>query len=171
LAYGKERRSRYFLEEYRFHIKAGAMTLTSKPGATKKRKGERGQNLVEFALVLPIFLVLVFGIVDFGMGLKAWIQVTNAAREAARYAAVTCATDAADVDLVKDRAVDIASGLITAADVTVTNCPGASTESVVVQIDYAYEFVTPLGGMLSILGGGVFPDSVDLSSAADMRLE
>ncbi len=44
----------------------------------------RGQALVEFALVVPLFLLLVAGMIDFGMGLSSSITVTNAAREGAR---------------------------------------------------------------------------------------
>ena len=49
---------------------------------------ERSQSMVEFVLVLPIFLVLVMGIIDFGMGFGAYVQLKNAAREGARYAVV-----------------------------------------------------------------------------------
>jgi len=138
--------------------------------ANKKRlKVERGQSLVELALVIPVFFILVFGIIDFGLGLKAWITITNSAREAARYAAVTCATSSADEDDVIARAEDAAVGL-TGVTVNVTNCPGDSTEFVVVELEYDYVLVTPLGGMLSLLGG-VLPASITLQSMADMRLE
>jgi hypothetical protein len=40
---------------------------------------ERSQSVVEFVLVLPIFLVLVMGIIDFGMGFGAYVQLRNAA--------------------------------------------------------------------------------------------
>ena len=55
---------------------------------TIQRRSQRGQSLVEFALVLPILLILVLGIVDFGMGLRAYVTLTNATREGARFAAV-----------------------------------------------------------------------------------
>ena len=51
-------------------------------------KDEKGQNLVEFALVVPLLLLLVIGIAEFG---RAWMTkniLTGAAREAARIAAV-----------------------------------------------------------------------------------
>jgi Flp pilus assembly protein TadG len=47
-----------------------------------------GQALVEFALVLPIFLLIVFGVFDLGRGVYAYNTVANAAREGARVAAV-----------------------------------------------------------------------------------
>lgn len=53
-----------------------------------KLKGEKGQSTVEFALVLPILIVLLCGIIDFGWLYSCNITATNAAREAARYTAV-----------------------------------------------------------------------------------
>jgi hypothetical protein len=49
---------------------------------------ERGQGLVEFALVLPIFLLVIFGIIDIGRVIWATDNITNAAREGARYASI-----------------------------------------------------------------------------------
>ncbi len=50
--------------------------------------GDRGQSLVEFALVLPVFLLMVFGIIDLGRVIWAYDNLANAAREGARYASV-----------------------------------------------------------------------------------
>ena len=54
--------------------------------ARRKFKGPRGEGLVEFAVVLPLFFLLMFGILD--MGHLYWVQVTleNAVRQAGRYA-------------------------------------------------------------------------------------
>ena len=143
----------------------------------KRRSGQRGQSLVEFAAVVPVFLLVVMGVIDFSVGLKSWIQITNAAREAARFGAVHCS--AGDIDgtpvseLVVDRAIDSATGLeLTSSQVTVSsNCDaGHATESLTVTIDYDYELISPLGGMMSFFGGGI-PSSIALSSGADMRIE
>ena len=48
---------------------------------------QRGQALVEFALVAPLFFLVIGGIITFGIGVFYQQQLTNAAREAARYAA------------------------------------------------------------------------------------
>ena len=45
----------------------------------------RGQSLVEFALVLPLLVLIVFGVLDLGRAFYALITITNAAREGARY--------------------------------------------------------------------------------------
>ncbi len=49
-------------------------------------RGERGQAMVEFAIVTPLLFLLLFGIIQFGFTLGGQVGMTNAAREAARYA-------------------------------------------------------------------------------------
>ena len=51
----------------------------------RAKRHNRGQALVELALILPLFLIILFGIIILGIGLFYQQQVTNAAREAARY--------------------------------------------------------------------------------------
>jgi hypothetical protein len=55
---------------------------------SRKVCGESGQALVEFALVLPLLLLLLFGLVDFGKAFNYWIDETHLANEGARWAAV-----------------------------------------------------------------------------------
>ena len=54
----------------------------------KWSRGEHGQAMVEFALVLPILLLLLCGIIDFGWLYYNQIALSNAAREGARYAVI-----------------------------------------------------------------------------------
>lgn len=54
--------------------------------------GPQGQTLVEAALVLPLFIAVITGVIVFGIGLFYQQQITNAAREGARYAALHSAT-------------------------------------------------------------------------------
>jgi Flp pilus assembly protein TadG len=54
------------------------------------RSSDRGQSLVEFALVLPVFLLFVFGIIDGGRAILAYNQMSQATRNVARVASVTC---------------------------------------------------------------------------------
>jgi len=51
-------------------------------------KSEKGASAVEFALILPILIMLVFGIFQFGIAYNNYIALTHAAREGARLAAV-----------------------------------------------------------------------------------
>jgi TadE-like protein len=61
-------------------------------GAARPRWEARGQALVEFALVFPLFLLLLMSIITFGLYVFYNQQLQNAAREAARYAAVHSST-------------------------------------------------------------------------------
>lgn len=49
-------------------------------------RGKRGQTLAEFALTLPILLMLLFGVIEFARIFQAWITLQNSARTGARYA-------------------------------------------------------------------------------------
>jgi Flp pilus assembly protein TadG len=58
------------------------------PAASQKRKlrSSRGQTLLEFALVVPVFLMLVFAVIDFGHLFYVQMSLENAVRQAGRYA-------------------------------------------------------------------------------------
>jgi Flp pilus assembly protein TadG len=129
---------------------------------------EKGQALVEFALLVPIFLVLMFAIVDFGMGFYSWITVTNGAREGARLGAVLASSDE-----ITDRVYDSVNlpDEATKMTVTVTNAQGPPGESVVVQVDYDYDFITPLAGLVQLMSGDTIGPTLTLTSTAEMRLE
>jgi len=136
--------------------------LAGRPG-----KREDGQSLVEFALVVPIFLLVLFSIVDFGMAFHAWITVTNSAREGARVGAVRASS--ADIE---QRVRDTATSLDQAnLSVGITNAGGLPGESVVVDVSYDYSLMTPLADLLNMVSGGTIPDTLNLDSTADMRLE
>ena len=130
-------------------------------------EGEGGQSLVEFALVLPIFLLVLFAIVDFGMAFHAWIAVTNSAREGARLGAVRGSTTEIE-QRVWDTTGTLEQGKLT---VTVTNAEGDPGDSVIVDVSYAYSLMTPMADLLALISGGTISDSLTLSSTADMRLE
>lgn len=59
----------------------------------RSRNGERGEAIVEFALLAPILIMLLLALVDFGRVFDAWVITTNAAREGARYASVYSTKD------------------------------------------------------------------------------
>ena len=134
----------------------------------------RGQSLVEFTLVLPLFLLLVAGMVDFGMALYSNMTVLNAAREGARLS-VTAPGNTAAVD---SRVRSMASGL-NGADLTVTTTcerpnPAPATtfsactspmwqpgDAVVVRTDYIYRMIWPLA----------IGTQIPMSSTVRMRIE
>jgi Flp pilus assembly protein TadG len=125
---------------------------------------DRGAAAVEFALLLPLLTLLVFGIVDFGRALNAQITLTQAAREGARMAAlgepnVVSGTQAA------------ATGL-SPVSVTVTSCPvgaGAGVNAVV-QVSYKFSFITPVAAIASIFGSS-FGSTVTLTAQGVMPCE
>jgi len=60
----------------------------------RRQSGRQGQALVEFALVVPIFMLVLVGIIVLGIGVFYNQQLTNGAREAARFAATNSASAA-----------------------------------------------------------------------------
>src|SRR5215471_1529570 len=119
---------------------------------------DRGAAAVELALVLPVLLLLVFGIIDFGRALNAQITLTQAAREGARLAALGQPS-------VASRTQAAATGLSQVA-VTVTTCaPGAGpSANAQVQVSYQFSFVTPLGAIAGMFGGTGFGSPVMLTA-------
>ena len=151
----------------------------------KRGLRERGQALVEFAFVVPIFLMLLLGIVDFGMGFKTYIEVTNATREGARFGALgwpegSFPTDCGagdDQTIVGRTCSAVGDDLASVQNVSVSyqeynGVPGEQTgDSVVVAMTYDYDFITPIGGFIDFLTGGSMPGTLTLESTTDMRLE
>jgi hypothetical protein len=60
------------------------------------RSRERGQALVEFALIVPLFLVIVVGVIQFGIGLNYWMDLNRIANQGARWAVVDKYPDCPD---------------------------------------------------------------------------
>ena len=114
---------------------------------------QRGQTITEFALILPIFILVLVGIVDFGRAVYASSTIQNAAREAVRVAivdqnvtviemeaiehAVALGVDGADVD------VNFLDADFTSGDCTTTPNVGCIVE---VEVRYAYSAATPILG-------------------------
>ncbi len=145
----------------------------------KGQRGEKGQALVEFALLVPIFLMLLFAVVDFGMGFHSWITVTNSAREGARLGAVQATTaqiivrvqDTSDL-IDEDTQMTVTVGCGPSSDPPPTGtCPSQPGESVVVRVDYDYDLITPLASLVSFFSGDIIGPTLTLSSTAEMRLE
>ena len=89
---------------------------------------ERGASAVEFALVVPILILIMIGIVNFGFVLAQQISLNNAARQAARYAVVDGRT-CADIKTEGKNAAETVGMSVSAGTVptpVVTNC-GADT--------------------------------------------
>ncbi|MEM7286963.1 MAG: TadE family protein [Actinomycetota bacterium] len=86
----------------------------------RRSAGDRGVTAVEFAIILPLLLLLVFGIIEFGRAYQARLTVTHAAREGVRVLAVTENQAAAEA-----AALAATTGL-DAGSVSVTGTPCAA---------------------------------------------
>lgn len=112
---------------------------------------ERGTAIVEFALVLPILVMLVFGIIEFGRGYNAKITVTHAAREGARVLALTADPVAAEAAVVgAATSLDSASVVVTSSA-----CTPGTPASVTVEYPFSYDIPLVGGATRTITGVGV----------------
>ena len=124
---------------------------------------ERGSNLVEYGVVLILFLTMLFGVLDFGRAMYAYHFISGAAREATRYAivrgsscpAAECPSGPASTTDIQNYISNVPAG-IDATQLTVTptwnpggsvtcngvpNAPGCVVE---VQVSYNFNFLLPL---------------------------
>lgn len=121
--------------------------------------------MVEFALILPVLLLLVIGFLDLGRGMYTQSVLANAARDGARTAIVAAKTDADIRAAVKARAVGVA---VTDADITITPSPTRrSGQTVSVRVQTRFYAVTPF--ITQLMNGGA--GYLDLSSTATMTVE
>ncbi|OLB78114.1 MAG: hypothetical protein AUI14_14165 [Actinobacteria bacterium 13_2_20CM_2_71_6] len=118
------------------------------PATAAGRARDRGAAAVEMALVLPLLLFLLFGVIDFGRMLNTQLTLTEAAREGARSAALGQNADAR----VRAAATNL-SGLTD----TITTCPagGSSTANATVTATVSFRFVTPLAVLAPLFGGSL----------------
>lgn len=145
------------------------------------RRLEAGSALVEYALVVIVFLTILFGMVDFGRALYTYHYLSGAAKDATRWAAVngyTCKDDsscsftggAGTTDIQNYVSSNAPSGVSTSRLTTAVSyanpnsLPICSTHSnypgcvVVVQVTYSFNFISPL----------VHRGSVNLQSKSQM---
>lgn len=138
-------------------------------------RSQAGAELVEFALVLPILLLVFGGIVDFGLLLQRQQVVTNAAREGARLA-VLPGYSQADVEARVTQFVregisnDTAAPATNLTLVTLTPGTGPPFQAAQVQVTLADRFLI-LGPIVSLAGGSGAFGTVALRATTTMRVE
>lgn len=118
------------------------------------KSGERGAAAVEFALILPVLLVLVMGLIEFSLLFNNQISLTNAAREGARFMAIK--NNSANAKSAVIAAAPSVNPRISASDISVSpsNCTAGST--VTVTIVYNARLLTGFfGTVLPLTGKGV----------------
>jgi Flp pilus assembly protein TadG len=122
-------------------------------------RSQSGQSLVEFALVAPVFFLLVFGVLDFGRLFFTQMTLQHALREAGRFAVTgnTIDPDGAGplpsksrIDSIKQIATQSAAGInVTGMEISsggVTNNAGGPDETVTVSLRTELRLITPIIG-------------------------
>jgi hypothetical protein len=122
----------------------------------------QGQSLAEFALTLPILLLVIMGIFDLGRGIFIYSTINHAAREGARFGAV----HHCDSTGIANAVLSHTYGLLDDLDSdNVDEVIGGMPERIVVTVTYEFRPITPLIG--EILGDGV----IDMQSQARQLIE
>lgn len=144
----------------------------------RSRSRQRGAAALEFALVVPVIILMVLGIVDLGMLMNAQAVVANAARDGARVASLgkTAAT-ARTAAQTTVQSMGHPPTSVTVVCMTSTNCPSGGDydtlrgnrktpgEVVQVTVTYTYTFITPLPAWI-----GIGPTTT-IRKASYMRIE
>jgi Flp pilus assembly protein TadG len=119
--------------------------------APEGRRDPAGQEAVEFALLLPLLLLILFGILDLGRLFHAAITITNAAREGARYG-IEHPADTGDIEAaVQAEAAGTGIDLTdTAISDIAVSCPdgGACSSGLPLRVDVAYTLQLIVPGIL-----------------------
>jgi Flp pilus assembly protein TadG len=108
-----------------------------------KRRRSRGQSLVEFALVAPLFLMMFFGVIELGRLVWTHHELTNGTREGARLAMVRGSESTSPLTStseIKDRILNTTVGLSSGSlTVSATGLGGDPGTSVSVTSTYSYD--------------------------------
>ena len=154
---------------------------TARSALAHLRRGDRGAAAVEFALLVPILLIVVFGIVDFGLLMNSSSLVSNAAREGARVGSLE-GTQKASEDAAKAAMTGLigtipgpGTGLVAACTTSTGTCTGWTGTSgttaapaggtVTVTITYNYTWLTPI---VRLLG---FKSTLTVVRSSQMKVE
>lgn len=120
----------------------------------RRVRGLRGQYLVEFALVLPVLILILVGLFDAGRLVYAFNTVNNAAREAGRVAIVDQTKSHIEAEAIKQasglglQAADVSISYMNFDDKTPCNSPPEVGCLAVVKVTYNYSAVMPVVGQL-----------------------
>jgi Flp pilus assembly protein TadG len=153
------------------------------------RAADEGAAAVEFALVLPLLLFVVFGIVDFGLAFQAQIIANNAVREGARTASLggtyneTIASTRDSLGGIVNAGTPSIAATCTMVKTSLpcaswgpsspTTIPPADSK-VMVTATVNYRWITPVGAVAGLAGGGSGQDlgtGVTIVRSSTMRVE
>lgn len=125
----------------------------------KFKRNTDGQSLVEFALVLPILIILILGMVEFGWILNGKITLTSSAREGARAAVIYESAEQASISV--QNAVSKSAESSSLTEVTTVTVFDETTKSAIVNVNAK---IKPIVGLF-------FSSDVTLTAKAEMRIE
>jgi Flp pilus assembly protein TadG len=126
-----------------------------RPRPPADRARERGAAALEFALVLPLLVMLVFGVITFGRAYQAKVELSSGVREGARLLALGKSSGEA-----KTATIDAAPGLnpaLSAGDITTSACPSGGADGTArVRATYSLQYTIPLvsSGTLTLHADG-----------------
>jgi Flp pilus assembly protein TadG len=127
-----------------------------------RRDGEKGASLVEFAVVLPLLILLVFGIMESGWLFAQQVEIRNAAREGARLAVVDFPDPGDSTQIIAETCSRATLSASRASVYLSQNNAGSDSASAVVTVAQRYESLT---GILPMFEG------LTIRSTAEMRIE
>lgn len=128
----------------------------------KTLRDEKGQSLVEFSILLPLLLLLLMGILEFGLILNSYLTINNSAREGARLGVVA----GSNIEI-KQLINNISTNLSTEnLIVNITPLDGSrkSGDTLTVEVIYNYQVIIPI--ISNILNNVVV-----LKAQTSMRIE
>jgi Flp pilus assembly protein TadG len=135
----------------------------------QKTRKEKGQSLVEFALILPILLLILGGVLDLGRMYYAYIVITDAAAEGVTYATIHPPNDPSNpsdssTTEIRTRTLDACGPMsadVQSIQVVCPSCPNTTSgDTVTVIVTYNYAILTPFVNVM-------FPDGqVELQAIA-----
>lgn len=133
-------------------------------------KNQTGASAVEFAIVLPILVLLVFGIIEFSVALYDKAMITNASREGARAAIVFRVPPVTDDEITNVVNTYLGNNLITfggpaTPNTTVTRNGSNPGDELKVVVDYTYTFLLIPSFVTSLSGG------INIMAETVMRME
>jgi Flp pilus assembly protein TadG len=160
---------------------------------SRRRNGhfDRGAAAVEMALVLPVLLFILMGLIDFGRAYNAQIQLSAAAREGVRLASLNTTANTADANYgntaienrvhsaaggvpnftVVNTAANAASCPVTSNSVCIVYCPASAlaSDNATVVVISQFTWITGISAMSKFFGSGAFPTPTTLQVTGVMQ--
>lgn len=125
-------------------------------------RDEKGQSLVEMALLLPLLLLLIAGIIDFGRVLYSYSHLHMATQETVRLGGLG-KSDAEMIQFAKEY-IQLGDSSLLEVNITPNETYRESGEYVRVELDYPIDFITPLIS-------NFFPSPLEITTESTIRVE